>query len=126
MLNIGICYENGQGGLKKDEVEALNWYRKSADAGDARAMYSIAIYYQNGQGGLRKDEAEALKWYRRALVGKIDDMKVKAVIMGMIGCYYEEGKGYLIKDKAEALKWYRKAADADADCARLLRENGKL
>ena len=66
MTNVGYYYEIGAGGLEKDEVEALKWYRKAADAGNATAMRNVAVYYANELGGLQKDEAEALKWYRKA------------------------------------------------------------
>jgi hypothetical protein len=59
-------YEKGLGGLPKDDAQAVSWYRKGADAGDARGMSGLGFMYEKGLGGLRKDEAQAVNWYRKA------------------------------------------------------------
>ena len=59
-------YEKGRGGLPKDDVQALNWYRKAADAGEAYSMTKLGMMYQNGRGGLPQDNAQAASWYRKA------------------------------------------------------------
>jgi TPR repeat protein len=38
---LGFMYANGQGGLPKDEAQAVSWYRKAADAGDAQALAAL-------------------------------------------------------------------------------------
>ena len=94
-----------------DEVEALKWFRKAADAGNANAMFNVGAYYSNGLGGLEKDEVEALKWVRKAAEAG------NASAMCNIGWFYQKGLGGLKKDEVEALKWYRKAADAGDEYA---------
>ena len=66
MHNVGVCYDDGLGGLKEDKAEALAWYKKAADAGNATAMCSIGYFYQEGLGGLKEDKAEALAWFKKA------------------------------------------------------------
>jgi hypothetical protein len=66
MNNLGGMYAEGRGGLRKDEVQAVGWFRKAADAGDASGMSNLAFMYREGRGGLPKDEAQALSWYRKA------------------------------------------------------------
>jgi hypothetical protein len=44
--------------VPRDYVQAMTWYRKAADAGDANAMYNIAILYESGL-GVAKDAAQA-------------------------------------------------------------------
>ena len=39
--NLGVCYENGTGGLEKDEKEAVRLYRLAADQGRSRAIMSL-------------------------------------------------------------------------------------
>lgn len=34
-------YQLGQGGLPKDLAQAVSWYRKAADAGDAESMHYL-------------------------------------------------------------------------------------
>jgi uncharacterized protein len=62
---LGVMYENGQGGLKQDFVEAMRLYRKAADRGVPLAQYKIGQLYEWGN-GVNKDTAEALKWYQKA------------------------------------------------------------
>jgi TPR repeat protein len=59
MVNLGIMYEAGRGGLEKDEAEAARLYRKAADLGDARAMTNLAILYVGGRGVPQDDRAAA-------------------------------------------------------------------
>ena len=66
MANLGSMYLEGRGGLTKDDVQALSWFRKSADAGDEMGMISLGYMYSNGLGGLPKDVEQAVVWYRKA------------------------------------------------------------
>jgi len=54
MTNLGVMYETGRGGLPKDDAQAVSWYRKAADAGDARAMASLGAMYETGRGACRR------------------------------------------------------------------------
>ncbi len=58
---IGKMYRFGQGGLKKDDVAALRWLRKSADQGNGQAQFEISTMYENGE-GVNQDFAEAYFW----------------------------------------------------------------
>jgi S1-C subfamily serine protease len=46
----------------KDEAEAVKWFRKSAEQGNASAQYNLGICYYNGQ-GVVKNEIEGYKWF---------------------------------------------------------------
>ena len=59
-------YERGAGGLAKDEAEAVRWYKKAAEQGDAIGQANLGLMYERGAGGLTKDEAEAVRWYKKA------------------------------------------------------------
>ena len=63
--NLGSMYENGQGGLVKNETMAVTLYRKAAEQGLARGQYRLGLMYENGR-GVTKDTSEALKLYRKA------------------------------------------------------------
>jgi hypothetical protein len=52
-------------GVDRDYQAAIEWYRKSAEHGNATAAYNLAGMYYLGH-GVPKDRAEALKWYRKA------------------------------------------------------------
>ena len=47
-------------------TEAVKWYRKAAEQGNADAQSNLGVMYANGT-GVTKDESEAMKWYRKAL-----------------------------------------------------------
>ncbi len=99
---LARMYEKGQG-VPKDHAKMLEWYRRSADAGYAKAQYKMAVGYAQGYGGLEKNDAEARKWllksaeqgYRRA--------------MKTLGKAYQMGKFGFRKDKKKAKHWLKKA-----------------
>jgi TPR repeat protein len=59
-------YRDGRGGLVQDDAQAVNWFRKAADAGWARGMSHLGYMYEQGRGGLPKDLDQAANWYRKA------------------------------------------------------------
>jgi len=95
-------YRNGQG-VPQDHAEALKWYRRAAEQGDAAAQYNLGQMYRTGQ-GVPQDHAEALKWYRRAAEQGDADAQHN------LGFMYRNGQG-VPQDHAEAVKWYRRAAE---------------
>jgi TPR repeat protein len=112
MTNLGVMYQNGQGGLAKDETQAVIWYRKAAEAGNTNGMTNLGFMYQNGQGGLEKDDTQAVIWYRKAAEAG------NAIGMSNLGSMYQNGEGGLAKDDAQAVIWYRKAAEAGSELAK--------
>ena len=61
---LGRCYAKGEG-VTKDNVEALKWYRMSAEHGAANAQCELGRCYAKGE-ILAMDKIEALKWFRKA------------------------------------------------------------
>lgn len=55
----------GSNGSAENAVEALKWFRKAADQGNAYAQDYLGFMYSNGR-GTSKNEAEAAKWYGKA------------------------------------------------------------
>jgi TPR repeat protein len=64
MNNIEMLYLNSQG-VKKNYQTALEWFNKSADAGDIQAMKNIADIFEEGK-GVKKDAKTAAEWRRKA------------------------------------------------------------
>ena len=48
--------------MKKDEAEAVKWYRKAAEQGYDEALVILAEMCEDGQ-GMEKNLAEAYGWY---------------------------------------------------------------
>lgn len=102
MLALGECYEAGRG-TDRDLKEAVKWYKKSADKGNARAMRKLAdCYYFNKE---VENIDEAIKWYRNAA------KKGEGKAAFNLGVFYEQGKRVPI-DVAAAFKFYLAAAEA--------------
>jgi TPR repeat protein len=99
--------------VPKDPAEAVKWYRKAAEQGDAHGQNLLAGCYVDGI-GVSKDPAEAVKWYRKSAEQNFTDSQFS------LGTCYLLGAG-VPKDAAEGMKWYRKAAELGAGrgCQRL-------
>ncbi len=71
--NLGVMYETGLG-VAQDDFEAVKWYFKAADQGDATAQYNIGVLlvadYLGATkcSGVRQQEAsiQAYKWFTAA------------------------------------------------------------
>ena len=48
MYNVGNCYRYGYG-IVKNYSEAVKWYRKAAEQGNAKAQYNLGSCYYNGK-----------------------------------------------------------------------------
>jgi len=109
-LEQGEKYFKGQG-VSRDYAEALRWYRKAADLGNAAACGRIGVMYYTGD-GVRQDYDEALRWLRKsAELGSPE-------AAGTVGWMYEHGTG-VRENYAEAAKWYRIAAEKGHEPSRI-------
>jgi len=71
---------------RKNYDEALQWYRKAADAGIADAQFGLGLMYDLGQ-GVPSDHAKALIWYGKAAV------QGSGAAVCNIGILYYNGEG---------------------------------
>jgi TPR repeat protein len=104
MRNVGHLYRWGQG-VEKDVPQAMQWYRKAAETGFARAQANLAAIYLQGDEGVPIDYPEARKWFEAAA------KQGHAVAQYNLGLMYELGLG-VEKNDAVALGWYNNAAKA--------------
>jgi localization factor PodJL len=106
---LGIAYQDGKSGLKKDALEARRWLEKAAEGGDRMAMHNLALDLHEGVGGAH-NAPQAAEWFRRAAeLGLLDSQFNLAAI-------YERGDG-VSANPAEAYKWYLiagRSGDAEA------------
>lgn len=90
-------------GIPTDYMAAVEWYRKSAERGNAQGQSALAGMYALGRAAPR-DYGEALRLYRKAAAqgdGRAEHS---------LGYMYEAGQGVAV-DFVEAAAWYRKAAE---------------
>lgn len=145
-LALANCYESGKC-APLDPDEALVWYQKAAEGGNATAQFIIAWEYHDGgdaevapKNHVSKDPQEAAAWFRRAAkhadlidFKQLEDAPPSARAWGLfptwmggeagvyflLGSEFEEGKD-LPRDYLQAAFWYHRAADrgqADAECS---------
>jgi len=100
-VQIGSLYRTS---ALRDLGQAVLWYRKAADQGDAGAQGTLAIMYEEGW-GVPKNYTQAVTWYRKAAD------QGDAGAQNDLGLLYEKGGTGVPKDYAQAVTWFRKAAD---------------
>ena len=49
--NIGVMHRDGQG-VPQNFKEALRWYTKAAEQGNANAQFNLGVLYTNEEGGI--------------------------------------------------------------------------
>ncbi len=110
--NYSYCYELGEyyaKGLDYTSVNlkhAFDYYRKSAEFGNAKAQYELGWCYANSE-GVEKDYKEAVKWYRKSA----EQGYAKAQYN--LGLCYAKGEG-VIQYKVKAYAWFA-VASANGD-----------
>lgn len=143
---VGRYFEEGWGGVKKNQAEAVKWFRKAAEQGNVCAQYNLAVKLENGH-GCNINEEEAVRWYKKAAEQGDADAQNKlanclndgrgcakdlveafkwykksaeqnvANAQNMVGRYFEEGWGGTTQSNEEALAWYRRAAEQNHSVA---------
>jgi hypothetical protein len=100
MCHLGRAYEKGSG-VKKNELEAVQWYRKAAGQGDAYGEFLLGVAYECGV-GVSRDYMQAMELYHKSAE--------QGFILGQcfLGSCYEEGMG-VEKNERLAKMWYAEA-----------------
>ncbi|MDE2268083.1 MAG: sel1 repeat family protein [Betaproteobacteria bacterium] len=81
-----MLFDINSQGVPKDYAEAVKWYHKAADQGDANGQNNLGNAYADGK-GVPQDYAEAVKWYRKSA----DQGHPSA--QNNLGASYEYGQG---------------------------------
>lgn len=96
-FDLGAMYETGRG-VPQDYGQAVLWYRKAAEQGDAKAEYRLGVLYANGA-GVPQDKTQAAGFFLAAA------KQGYAPAYAMIGGAYLTGDG-VPTDYAEASFWF--------------------
>jgi TPR repeat protein len=97
--------------LTKDDNQAVQYYKHSADQGFAASQYNLARFVEAGRGGLAKDDVEALRLYQLAANQNY------ALAQNSVGIFEHAGRGGLTRDDVEAARLYKLAADKGLSAA---------
>jgi TPR repeat protein len=92
--------------LKEDEPQALDWYRRAAQAGNRDAQARLGIFTARGQFGLPADPAAGQRMLQEAADAG------SAVAMRLLAVAHAQGYGGLAKDRPAAARWARASAEA--------------
>ena len=65
MLSVALSYAQGKKGFPKDFPEAIKWFSRSAELGNAYAQNFLASAYSKGE-GVPQDKKLAFEWWSRA------------------------------------------------------------
>jgi uncharacterized protein len=118
---LAIRYTSGNG-VSKDNLEAVKWFRKSAESGHAMAQVTLGLNCSDGRRGVKEDPAQAVDWFRKAA------NQGNANGHSELGFMYERGEGVSQDDREAARLTGLAAAQtlpiAQFDLAYML-ENGK-
>jgi TPR repeat protein len=88
--------------VSQDYVEAVKWFRKAADQGEAVAQYNLGLMYYNSK-GVPRDYVEAVKWFRKAADQGDADAQF------ILGLMYAKGEG-VPQDYVQAHMWMNLAS----------------
>ena len=115
--NAKDAYERGMNlitgtGVNRNEVEAVEYFRRSAEGGFAAAQTVLGYLYETGT-VVPNDLRLAASWYEKAAAQ--DDHLAQWVL----GRMYLAGQG-LVADRNAAMRWLRPSAEAGNPFAALL------
>ena len=115
-FKLGAAYSKGDG-VPRSDMEAVNWFLKSAKQGYPQAQHNVAVAHDNGYGVVR-NTAKAALWYRKAANQGFAESQFS------LGVMYYDGEG-VGKDMVEAHKWMNLAASQDHKQARAALEKAE-
>lgn len=106
MWNAGrLLFAGGFGGVKRDDSQALGWFRKAAAAGHPGAATALGEALLFGY-GTAAQPAEAMRWLRQGAEGGVPRAQVHW------GSALFSGEGGVVPDRAAARRWMETAAQA--------------
>jgi TPR repeat protein len=95
---LGALYHRGDG-VPKNDIYAVNWWRKAAEKQSLTALAWLGYAYHNGC-GVQRDDAEAFKWYRSGA-----DFGDSEALYNVGLAYYRGWKG-INQDYGQAYIWF--------------------
>ena len=95
-----MMYTRGTG-VVQDHEQAVKWFRKAAQQGDAIAQFNLGGMYEHGK-GVPQDYGETLKWFQKAAEQDYFMAQFK------LGAMYENGRG-VAQNYVMAHMWYNLA-----------------
>ncbi|PKK60208.1 HCP-like protein [Rhizophagus irregularis] len=106
---IAKCFRDGIGtdkNLKEaTSLQPIEWYSKSSEGGNIKAMFELGVCYEHGYYEVIKDEKKAFKFYLKSAEGGY-----KWALYRVGNCYHF-GECSTFIDEYKAFEFYLKAAE---------------
>jgi hypothetical protein len=103
LLNLGLDYARGTGGLSRDIERALHYYHRSAELGNSHAMFNIGACHLKGDTPTQKADYDlAYDWLEKAADERSADAEFGLHEVYKLGLGVE-------KDLEEAYYWLKRA-----------------
>lgn len=103
MNRMGEAYFFGNSGVPNNDAQAVQWFRKAAEAGLPQGMGNYSYMLSTGR-GIEKDLTASFQWAEKA--AQAGD----AFGMARLAFSYLTGQG-TTRNEAEAVNWYLKSAE---------------
>lgn len=100
---VGYLYSSGNQGVSFDEEKGVFWFKKAAEAGDAKSQLSLAMSYLWGS-GVSKNSRKGIEWLTKSA------NQNNAMAQYNLAEEYADGKN-INKDQDLANYWYLKSAE---------------
>lgn len=97
--------------IPSDFREALKWFEKAADAGNATAMAKAASIYYAGVGNVARNRRKAFHLYLRAAESGNHHGMLR------VGIFYSSGEWPAEQNYQKAAEWFQKAAELGENAA---------
>jgi uncharacterized protein len=106
LCHLGMCYEDGLGGLERCPEKAITYYESAIAKGNARAQYQLAMCYQKGV-GVKRDVSRCVQLLLSSAERKEENAQYE------LGQRYEYGcpEAGICIDMEKAEHLYLKASD---------------
>jgi hypothetical protein len=109
-LWLGVSYEQGRDGIKRDYLQAFKWLSMAAEQGQPDAQVTLGQMYEDGE-GLPQDYRLAAHWYRKA-ADHVPDLGGAGVGLSSLALLYRHGHE-TPQDYPFVYVWYVSVGDAD-------------
>lgn len=107
---IGWQYSQGIDGVM-NYFKAVEWWKKAANNGNAKATFELGNCYETGLGGLPKSLETAIVYWKKAInLGYIDEKNKLGKAYYTMGLKYKQGVG-VQQDSYEAVNFWEKAVE---------------
>lgn len=108
-VDIGSMYSIGTEATPENQVESFKWFRRGADAGDAKSMAFLAGKYERGE-GVTADAVQAAAWYRKSIESG------NRWVLNHLGFLYGYGSNGFPKDVVLGYAYFKLACDERFFC----------